>query len=297
MEIPELGIRNSKLADEVVDAIRDSKNIYEMAHHLVAIADASIHSQTVRDTIDLAIEYARTPGFSLSRRDLQMIKHSLLASQESLSQLKSEVGDDYYINGIKYWVEETLKRIPKTAVEKVHQKLGKGKVDKPAQPFSPYSARLQMPDVFKYAKEIERVVDKRNLRKELDGTLEDLYMRIEEVARTVKFPLARAKRRAGEIERAVEKVYKKLRGVRCPKCGYAPKPGEVLKVWDKVFATAGHQWPRADVCAQISFDERGVLDDPHWGLGDALSFANEETIICPKCDAGRSMREWGLNWK
>ena len=55
MELPELGIKNSKLADKVAQVlvIRSRK---EMAHKLVEIADTSIKCQMHRDVIDLAID-------------------------------------------------------------------------------------------------------------------------------------------------------------------------------------------------------------------------------------------------
>ena len=185
MEIPELGIKNSRLAEEVIEILQNTEDKFELAHKMVAIADDCIRNQTSRDVIDLAMERARTPEFSLSKRDLCRIKHSLLAAQEDLSQLKSAVGDGYHTR-ISYWVEEQLNQIPKTNAEKVHQKLKKGTVDEPARPLSPYLVRLSMPEVFANLNSIDV-----NGRRELDRILDDLRERLEDVARIVKSPLVR----------------------------------------------------------------------------------------------------------
>lgn len=189
MEVPEFGIKNSRLANSVVRAIRDSSDAYEMAHRLVAIADDSIHSQTARDTVDLAIEYARTPGFSLSNRDLRRIKSLLRAALEDLNELKSEVGDDYFINGMVHSTKAWLNQIPKTLAEKVHQKLTEGEANDYGQSLSPYLMRLQMKANFGELKQIEQVVDENGLRSKLGRALEDLRGRIEGVAQIIRFPV------------------------------------------------------------------------------------------------------------
>jgi len=186
VEIPELEIKNSRLAEEVIKILQNTEDKFELAHRMVAIADDRIRNQTSRDVIDLAIEMARTPKFSLTKGDLRKIRHLLLASQEDLSQLESGVGDDFHINRIKYWVEEQLNQIPKTNAEKVHQKLRKGTVDKLARPLSPYLVRLSMPEVFANLNSIDV-----NDRCGLDRILDDLRERIEDVARIVKSPLVR----------------------------------------------------------------------------------------------------------
>ena len=45
MEIPELGIKNSRLAEKVIDAIRNPRDVFDMALRLVDIADACIHCE------------------------------------------------------------------------------------------------------------------------------------------------------------------------------------------------------------------------------------------------------------
>ena len=85
-----------------------------------------------------------------------------------------------------------------------------------------------------------------------------------------------------------EAVHSKLkRGVavivKCPRCGYQPEPGKVLRVWDRV-----------DVSADVTLGEKGELDDPHWEIGEGWD--NKETVLCPKCDEESSMRKWGLKW-
>lgn len=58
---------------------------------------------------------------------------------------------------------------------------------------------------------------------------------------------------SGKIVRAVHEKLKYGNGVRCPRCGYEPTPGELLSVWDRV-----------DVSAKVELGENGRLGNPCW---------------------------------
>ncbi|MBC7219280.1 MAG: hypothetical protein H5T49_04020 [Hadesarchaea archaeon] len=131
MEIPELGIKDSKLAKDVVEILQSTDDKFDLAHKMVAIADERIRNQTTRDVIDIAIEMARNSNFSLTKEELRKIKQLLLKLKKDIELIESGVTDNYKLCcllRLREWAEDCFERIPKTVPELVLEKLEKGEV-------------------------------------------------------------------------------------------------------------------------------------------------------------------------
>jgi hypothetical protein len=137
LEIPELEIKNSRLADKVIRALQ-SEDKFDVAHKLVAIADESIRNQTTRDVIDLAIEMARAPCTPLRRSDYRKLKRLLLAAKKELEKINNK---SLLLITLIEAVEDIIRRIPKTVPEMVLEKLQNGEVLTPP-PLSSYWVRF-----------------------------------------------------------------------------------------------------------------------------------------------------------
>lgn len=151
MELPELGIRDSRLAEEVIEVLQSTDDKFDLAHRLVAIADDRIRNQTSRDAVDIAIERARTPNFSLSGKDLRKLKRLLLKAKEDLELIEKSGPANhcspYHSSYLKARVEGCIDRIPKTVSELVLEKLENGKV-RSGPPLTPYWMRLELSRIY-----------------------------------------------------------------------------------------------------------------------------------------------------
>jgi hypothetical protein len=142
VELPDLGINDSKLAEEVIEILRSTDDKYDLAHKMVAIADDKIRNQSARDTIDIAIEMARTPNFTLSDRGWKKIRRLLLSAKEEMDSLEKTSNSSvaWVMRKLKIQIKNIINRIPKTVSELVFEKLSKGDVNK--QYLSPYYFRI-----------------------------------------------------------------------------------------------------------------------------------------------------------
>lgn len=143
MEIPELEIKNSKLAEKII-SILQREDKFDLAHKMVAIADESIKNQLTRDIIDLSIEMARVPNIPLGRNDIRKLKCLLLEARQDLEELKNSVSDGHFLlNYLSSMVEDLIDRIPRTVPEMVLEKLRDGEVRTPP-PLSSHWMRFML---------------------------------------------------------------------------------------------------------------------------------------------------------
>jgi hypothetical protein len=142
VELPDLGINDSKLAEEVIEILRSTDDKYDLAHKMVAIADDKIRNQSARDTIDIAIEMARTPNFTLSNRGWKKIKRLFLSAKEEIDSLEKTSNSSvaWVMRKLKIQIENIINRIPKTVSELVLEKLTNGSANQ--QYLSPYYFRI-----------------------------------------------------------------------------------------------------------------------------------------------------------
>jgi len=142
VELPDLGINDSKLAEEVIEILRSTDDKYDLAHKMVAIADDKIRNQSARDTIDIAIEMARTPNFTLSNREWKKVRRLLLSAKKEIDSLEKTSNGPvmWVIRDLKIQIENIIDRIPKTVSELVLEKLTKGSANQ--QYLSPYYFRI-----------------------------------------------------------------------------------------------------------------------------------------------------------
>jgi hypothetical protein len=188
VEIPELGIKNSRLADRVIDAIRNSGDIYDMAHRLVNIADTSIHNQRDRNLIDLAIERARTPGFSLSRKEKGRIKRLLMGALADVSHFRKALGTDAWpASRVSCWLKDQLCYF-KGTTEKVYEKLERGEVRQHDRPFSPYLMRLDLSRVFEELGDLDVIASEKQYPR-LTRAAKCMRKKLISIARIVKSPI------------------------------------------------------------------------------------------------------------
>ena len=147
MELPDLGINDSKLAEEVIEILRSTDDKYDLAHKMVAMADDKIRNQSARDTIDIAIEMARTPNFALSNGEWKKIKRLLLSAKKEIELLAitfpitfSSNSVPWVVRDLRSQIENIIDRIPKTVSELVLEKLTNGSANQ--QYLSPYYFRI-----------------------------------------------------------------------------------------------------------------------------------------------------------
>jgi len=146
LRIPELGIKNSRLAEEVIGILQSTDNKFDIARRMVDIADGKIRNQVARDTIDMAIEMARTPNFSLGRKDVRKIKRLLVAAKDDcakIRRLSSSFGD--CLDGVEYWLEKLIASLPRSPEEMVYEKLKNGTITE--ENFSFYFMRLRLQEI------------------------------------------------------------------------------------------------------------------------------------------------------
>ncbi|MEM3453337.1 MAG: hypothetical protein QW835_06925 [Candidatus Hadarchaeum sp.] len=166
MEVPDLGIKNSALAEEVIKALQSTDDKFEIARKMVDIADEKIRNQTTRDTIDIAIEMARTPGFTLRKRDYYRIKRWLSDASGVLKQMKKHAKEAeisvWHLNYLKSYIEFLIENLPKKTEEQVLEKLTKGEVKQNV--IGPYLLRLRIRFLLRAANEFLNHFNDRHCR-------------------------------------------------------------------------------------------------------------------------------------
>jgi translation initiation factor 2B subunit (eIF-2B alpha/beta/delta family) len=155
VEIPELGIKNSKLAEEVIKILQSTDDKFDLALQLVRIADEHIQSQTARDTIDIAIEMARTPSFELSERDWQKVRQLLESARSGLQEIMKFRAANPNAGNLFDRVDMILSRLPWSLEDAVFGKLSGNQA--PDRPLTPYSLRIGVRNCLKELDEIQSI--------------------------------------------------------------------------------------------------------------------------------------------
>jgi hypothetical protein len=158
--IPELGIKDSKLAERVIKILQTVDNRFDLALQLVEIADEHIRSQTARDTVEIAIEMARTPNFKLSEGKWRRIRHLLLSARSELQGLSEGEASTGRLLAKVDWI---LARLPWPPEDMVYGKLSGNPA--PDRPLTPYSLRIETRTCLRLLNEI--VAENGSNRREL----------------------------------------------------------------------------------------------------------------------------------
>jgi hypothetical protein len=134
VEIPELGIKDSKLAEKVIKILQSTDDKFELAHKMVEIADEHIRNQTNRDTVDIAIEMARRPDLELSEGDWRKVRRLLESAKNELRELSEREPSVRRLFGKVDWI---LTQLPCPLKDMVFGKLsGHPAPDRPLTPYS-----------------------------------------------------------------------------------------------------------------------------------------------------------------
>jgi len=155
--IPELGIKDSKLAEKVIKILQSTDDKFELAHKMVEIADGHIRNQTNRDTIDIAIEIARRPDLKLDERDWQKVRRLLESAKNELQELSEGKPSVWRLFGKVDWI---LSRLPWPLEDMVFGKLSGNPA--PDRPLTPYSLRAEVGACLRELDEIQSIASSEN---------------------------------------------------------------------------------------------------------------------------------------
>jgi len=123
MEIPELDIKNSKLAEDIVSLLREAKDKFDAAHKMVDIA-YRIASRGANETaLHLAIERARTPGFALGRKEMRRLENLIVSAEAQSRNLLEANPQNRDLNDLHELFRALVETLPKSTKELVFEKL------------------------------------------------------------------------------------------------------------------------------------------------------------------------------
>lgn len=138
MEIKELGIKNSKLAEKVMKILSSYDDKFEIARRMTNIALSSVHSNLNKLTIDLAIEYANTPNLKYTMRDWQKIYRWMQKFKTTAANL---LKDDHKIVLL---IDRLMEAIPKPISFQVYMRLAGARIQSSKRPFTPHRLRAEL---------------------------------------------------------------------------------------------------------------------------------------------------------
>jgi hypothetical protein len=181
MEIPELDIKDSKLAEDIIILLQGAKDKFDAAHRMIHIA-YRIASRGANETaLHLAIERARTPGFALGKREMKRLENLIASAEAQSRKLLGENPRNRDLNDLHGLFRALVETLPKSTKELVFEKLKTGTISESPLRFSPYLARLMLRGTLRKLALIESEIGKH-------PRIERIRALLKEMARIVRAP-------------------------------------------------------------------------------------------------------------